>query len=75
MADNVHEPPHYEGDGEVTCERAMASMMFGADVTNSAAYWWGCALKYLWRWPFKNGVEDLLKASECISKLVREVSR
>jgi hypothetical protein len=28
------------------------------------------AIKYLLRWPFKNGLEDLKKASECINQLI-----
>ncbi len=74
-ADSVRNPRHYEGDGEVTCDRAMASMMYGADVTNSTAYWWGCAFKYVWRWPLKNGLEDLLKARECLDRIIEEVGR
>lgn len=36
------------------------------DCPRSTAYWCACAFKYLWRWPLKNGKQDLLKAQECI---------
>ena len=47
-------------------------MLSAARVTAKQAYWWGCAFKYLWRWPLKNGVEDLRKAEECLSLLIAE---
>lgn len=37
-----------------------------------ASYWCGAALKYLWRWPLKNGLEDLRKARECIDLAIEE---
>lgn len=71
--DPVERPAHYEGDGEVPCMRALRSMMTGADVTPTQAYWWGCAFKYLWRWPHKGGRQDLEKASRCIEYLLDEI--
>lgn len=65
--------PGYYNRGGMECADAMRAMMYGADVTNAEAYWWGCALKYLWRWKFKNGVEDLEKAKRCISILIGEI--
>lgn len=63
-------PSHYAGDGEVDAARALRSMMDGFDGGAEAAYWWGCAMKYLWRWPRKNGAEDLLKCRECLERLI-----
>ena len=71
--DAIH-PKHYERGG-MTCADAMRAMMYGQDVTNQEAYWWGCAFKYLWRWREKNGVEDLEKARECIRLLIEETER
>lgn len=68
--DAIH-PDHYRRGG-MECKDVMRAMMYGADVTNAEAYWWGTALKYLWRWPYKNGVQDLQKARECIDQLIRE---
>lgn len=71
--DTVASPRHYAGDGRIECMAAMRSMMHGAEVEASAAYWWGCAFKYLWRWLRKNGVEDLRKCRQCIDYLIAEV--
>ena len=71
--DTVASPRHYAGDGRIECMAAMRSMMHGAEVGAPAAYWWGCAFKYLWRWLRKNGVEDLRKCRQCIDYLIAEV--
>ena len=78
LSDPVHAPAHYAGDGKVECKAAMASMMAGydlADVRPNAAYWCGCAFKYLWRWPLKNRREDLMKARECIDLAISSVGK
>lgn len=67
--DPVERPSHYAGDGKVECMDAMASMAAGydrADVPAAESYWCITALKYLWRWPLKNGRQDLLKARQCL---------
>lgn len=69
MSDPVTAPAHYEGSG-VERKDAMKSMMHGADVEPSQAYWWGCAFKYVWRWPRKNGAEDIRKAITCLELLL-----
>lgn len=71
--DPVSAPAHYAGDGKTTCMEAMKSMMGAADVGPAEAYWWGCALKYVWRWPHKNGAEDIRKAIRCLEILLEEV--
>lgn len=72
MSDVISHPDHYAGHG-IECMDAMKSMMYGADVTNSQAYWWGCAFKYLWRWVRKNGEEDLEKCKRCIDYLLEDL--
>ena len=67
------DPVRYSGDGEVSCSRAMKSMMHETSFGPMALWWWGCAFKYLWRWPHKNGEEDLAKAADCIERLRAEV--
>ena len=67
--DPVHDPAHYAGDGRVGCKRAMLAMAAGYDrarVPSAASYWAIAAVKYLWRWPLKGGVQDLEKARECV---------
>ena len=66
-------PGHYEGDGEVSCARALRSMTWLSTLPPMQLWWWACAFKYLWRWPRKNGAEDLRKAHDCIGRLLAEV--
>ena len=73
LFDDVKRPFHYEGDGKISCMDAMKSMMHAIDATPPMIYWWGCAFKYLWRWPHKNEVQDLKKARQCIDYLIKEV--
>lgn len=68
-SDPVTAPSHYAGSG-IECKEAMRSMM-GEDMAN---YWWGCAFKYVWRWPHKNGVQDIDKAIECLTELRKVVT-
>lgn len=73
MADSVRNPSHYDGAHGVDCAEAMANMVDRhMGLTGSESYWWATALKYLWRWPLKNGREDLDKAVECIRRLMAE---
>lgn len=72
MLDEVSKPAHYQGDG-IECMEAMKSMMAplrDRGLPPEAAYWWGCAFKYLWRWPLKGGSQDLKKARQCINYLL-----
>ena len=71
--DAVH-PGHYSRGG-MECADAMRAMMYGLDITNMEAYWLGCAMKYIWRFAEKNGVEDLEKARECLRLLIEEHER
>lgn len=34
--------------------------------------WWGKALKYIWRWPRKNGEKDIDKAIDSLMRLKEE---
>lgn len=74
--DPVKAPAHYAGDGVTECGVALGSMFTGwvrAGIGGGAFYWGGCALKYLWRWPLKNGVEDLKKCRECLTRMIDEM--
>ncbi len=67
-------PPHYEGDGTISCARAMRSMLkgwerFAEPIANEPAYWATAAFKYLWRFPLKGHPrEDLEKALDCCQR-------
>lgn len=75
MSDPVKAPAHYAGDGEVECKDALRSMMGAANVWGVEAYWWGCAMKYVWRWPKKGGVQDIDKAIQCLLELRAAILR
>lgn len=66
-SDNVNHPAHYTG-GDIECIDAIASAIQG--LKGKEAYYTGNAIKYLWRWKKKNGVEDLKKAKWYIEKLI-----
>lgn len=72
--DAVHNPNHYNRGG-MECKDVMRAMMDGVSLTPVQGYWYGCALKYLWRWMEKNGIEDLEKARECIAVLIDETKK
>ena len=73
VPETPRDPSHYEGDGRVTCADALRSMTHGCGMPPMRLWWWGCAFKYLWRWPRKNGAEDLRKAKDCIERLLADV--
>ena len=56
-------PAHYN-KGSMECLQAMRGMQesYGQTVTPFTAWLCGEVLKYLWRFPYKGGVEDLKKA-------------
>lgn len=66
----VNHPLHYTS-GKVECIDAIES------ATNSLqgleAVCTANVIKYVWRWKFKNGVEDLEKAEWYLNKLIEEV--
>lgn len=68
MPDNskVNHPSHYSGSIEAIDAIAAAT----AELEGVEAFDTGNALKYLWRWKHKNGVEDLNKAIWYIQHLI-----
>lgn len=63
---NVNHPSHYN-QGGIECIDAIQSAT--ALLSGAEAFCTGNAIKYLWRWKGKNGVEDLNKAIWYIEKL------
>lgn len=71
--DAVNAPVHYIRNG-VECRDIARAMASGAPVSNHAAHLWESAFEYLFRWPYKNGVEDLLKCRRNIDDLIKEIT-
>ena len=68
--DNVNHPSHYT-QGGIECIDAIKAATVG--LTGIEAVCTGNAVKYMWRWKFKNGVEDIRKAMWYLEKLLEEV--
>lgn len=67
-SDMVNSPPHY-AQYEIECIDAIKA------ATNEGFehYMQGNILKYLWRYRYKNGVEDLKKARWYLNRLIKEL--
>lgn len=68
--DNVNHPSHYT-QGGIECIDAIKAATVG--LTGIEAVCAGNAIKYMWRWKFKNGAEDIRKAMWYLEKLLEEV--
>lgn len=66
-SDMVNSPAHYT-QGNIECIDAIEEAV--ADLVGMEAMCTGNAIKYLWRWKHKNGVEDLKKAKWYIERLI-----
>ena len=64
--DNVNSPSHYQG--KVECIDCIESATAG--LNGIEAFCIGNAIKYLYRWKKKNGIEDLKKAKYYIDKII-----
>lgn len=71
-ADCVNHPSHYT-QGGIECIDALEAAT--ADLTGIEAVCTANAIKYLWRWRNKNGVEDLQKAVWYIKRLIAHVQK
>ena len=63
--DMVNSPLHYNKAGIETIDALEAMLVDGFDF-----YLQGNIVKYLWRFRYKNGVEDLRKAQWYLNKLI-----
>ena len=63
-------PEHYEGDGFVTCDRAIESASSQGCIverTPLQLWYWATAMKYVWRmWSKEDPEGDALKAVDCL---------
>ena len=68
VKDNVNSPSHYNQHGVECIEAIRASL---GDEFES--YCKGNVIKYLWRYQYKNGLEDLKKAQVYLNWMIKSV--
>ena len=69
--DPVNHPTHYTRGGIECIDAIEAALSSQTDPV--AAFLTGQSLKYLWRWPSKNGLEDLRKARWYLDRLIKRM--
>ena len=67
--DAVHHPPHY-GQGKIECIDYISDFLTKPELIG---YLRGNVAKYLHRWPYKNGLQDLNKAAWYLDRLIAVV--
>jgi hypothetical protein len=68
--DLVNSPPHYNQAG-IECVDAIAA----ATDDGFQYYLQGNIIKYLWRYRYKNGIQDLEKAQWYLNKLIETLEK
>ncbi len=68
QSDMVNSPPHYNQRGTECIDAIEAATGDGYEY-----YLQGNIMKYVWRYRYKNGTEDLKKAQWYLDKLIIEV--
>lgn len=69
-SDQVNHPSHYT-QGKIECIDAIS--VITENLKGIQAVCTANVVKYIWRWKFKNGLEDLKKARWYLDKLISEV--
>ena len=67
--DNINHPSHYTQGGIEAIDAIKAATV---GLNGIEAVCTGNAIKYLWRWKYKNGIEDLKKTQWYIARLIQE---
>lgn len=70
--DNVNHPLHY-ASGKIECIDALEAATSGLE--GIEAFCTANAIKYLWRWKYKNGIEDLRKSIWYINYLIEHLGQ
>lgn len=70
MSDMVCHPQHYN-QGDIECIDAIKAAAVGK--TGVEAFCVGNAIKYLWRFEEKNGLQDVEKARWYVERLIQEL--
>lgn len=68
--DAVNHPGHYT-QGGIECIEAIKAATVGLEGIEAVCT--GNAIKYLWRWKYKNGLEDLRKTEWYLNRLIAEL--
>jgi len=68
-ADMVNSPPHYNQAGIECIDAIKAATGDGCEY-----YLQGNIMKYVWRYRYKNGAEDLKKAHWYLERLIKEIT-
>ena len=71
LEDVVNKPKHYN-KGEIECIDGISAMLSHEEFVG---YLRGNSLKYRWRYPYKNGTEDLRKAAWYEDKLLKVLDK
>jgi hypothetical protein len=71
MTDNVNKPLHY-GQGDIECITYIKDILTDDELIG---YYRGNVTKYLHRWRYKNGLEDLRKARWYLDALIQQQSK
>ena len=70
LDDNVNSPSHYNQAGIECIDAIQAALGDGFQY-----YLQGNIMKYVWRYEYKNGVEDLRKAKWYLTRLISEMEK
>jgi len=71
VKDNVNNPTHY-GTGNIECIEYIEDFLKREEFIG---YLRGNIAKYMHRWRYKNGLEDLHKARWYLDKLIKEAEK
>ena len=70
--ERVNHPDHYN-QGGIECIDAIESATIGLEGVE--AFYTGNIIKYIWRWKYKNGIEDLKKIQFYLNRLIGYLER
>lgn len=70
QSDNVNHPSHYNESGVECIEAIRATLGDGFQ-----DYCKGNVMKYLWRYKYKNGLEDLQKARVYLNWMIESIEQ
>lgn len=71
MTNNVNHPPHYTSS-EAKCSKC-GECIECIEITRHMPFSIGNAVKYLWRYNLKNGLEDLKKARWYLEDAIKQM--